>query len=682
MLVIIEDLHWVDPSSRDLLDLVVERIGSLPVLLVATSRPEFKAGWTGQSHVTTLALNPLDRREGTAMIASLAGGKPLPPEVIALLIERTDGVPLYVEELTKTVLESGLLSDRGDRYVLTAPLPALAIPTTLQGSLLARLDRLASVKQVAQTAAAIGREFSYPLIAAVSAQTEPHLLNALTRLVDAGLIFRRGAPPKATFIFKHALLQDAAYASMVRSQRQELHRRIAGVLEERFPRVAETEPETLARHYAEAGLHDKAIENWARAGHRASERLAWREASAHFREAIRLTLESAESAERHVQELALLLPLGHALYGSMGGAPEAEAAYAGARELARGLGDQDAFCRAVMGMANIYGLTARIGASLALGKDALLFARRDGTPMIRLVAHRVLGVSHWQRGELLASERHFRHALGIAREREVSTQAASGFTPNPVVTLPVNAAVPLWALGYHEKAIGLEKESLSKAARADANTQGFAMAWAIFVALLRRDPDTAMQRAADFVRFVEQKGARYFGGFAAWAHGAALTLSGRPGAGLEQMQAGAERYLRAGGRLFEPYLWLWMAEAHLLLDRADESADCLERSQQCLAGPDQQFYAPEVHRTCGNLWRHRADIRRAEASYARSIEAARAQSGRSWELRAARDLAQLWRDEGKAAEGRELLAPIYGWFSEGVDTPDLREAKALLTALG
>jgi tetratricopeptide (TPR) repeat protein len=682
VLVIVEDLHWLDPSSRELLDLTVERIGSLPVLLVATARPEFKTSWTGQPHVTTLALNPLDRCEGTAMIASLAGGKPLPPEVTALLIERTDGVPLYVEELTKTVLESGLLSDRGDRYVLTAPLPPLAIPTTLQASLMARLDRLASVKNVAQTAAAIGREFSYALIAAVAAPAEPHLLGALTRLVDAGLLFRRGAPPEATFIFKHALLQDAAYASMLKDQRQQLHRRIARALEEQFPRVADVEPETLARHYAEAGLRDKAIENWERAGHLAAKRLAWREATAHFREAVRLTLEMPESAARRVRELALRLPLGHALYGSLGGAPEAEAAYAGARDLARGLGDHGAFCRAVMGMANIYGLTARIGENLVLGQDAIAFAGKDGPAMTRLVAHRVLGMSHWHRGELLASERHYRHALAIARQRDAGVQAAVGFTSNPVITLPVNAAVPLWALGYHEKAMRLEKESLSKAARADPNTLGFTMAWAIFVALLRRDAAVSMQRAADLVRFVEEKGARYFAGFATWGHGAALAISGRPSAALEQMQAGARRFLGTGGRLFEPYLWMWMAEAHLLLQQADASAECLERSRQCIEKPDQRFYEPEMHRIAGALWRHRGDSGRAEASYARAIDVARCQSARSWELRAAAHLARLWRDTGKTGPARDLLAPVYGWFPEGVDTPDLNDAKTLLETLG
>jgi predicted ATPase len=384
------------------------------------------------------------------MIESVAGGKALPPELLAQLIDRTDGVPLYVEELTKTVLESGLLSNRGDRYVLTAPLPLLAVPTSLQASLVARLDRLASVKEIAQAAAAIGREFSYGLIAAVSEQPESQLLAALDRLVEAGLIFQRGAPPEAAFTFKPALLQDAAYGSMVKSQRQQLHQRIASAIEQKFPRVADVEPETLARHYAEAGQGGKAIEHWERAGDRAAQRLAWREASAHFGEAIRLTLEMPESAERNRRELALVLPLGHALFGSVGGAAETETAYTRARALARDLGDQRAFCRAVMGMANVFGLTARTGDGVALGEDAIAFGEKDGAAMTRLVAHRVLGSSHWHRGELLDSEHHFREALAIARQSGASLEA-----------------------------------------------------WAIFVDLLRRDGAASMQHAAELLRFVE-----------------------------------------------------------------------------------------------------------------------------------------------------------------------------------
>ncbi len=679
VLAIAEDLHWMDPSTRELLDLTVERIGSLPILLVATARPEFRARWTGRANITTLALNALDRRDGAAMIESVVGGRALPPDVLAQLIERTDGVPLYVEEVTKSVLESGLLRERGDRYELTAPLP-LAIPTTLQASLLARLDRLGPVKEIAQAAAAIGREFSYALIAAVSGQSQARLIDALNLLVDAGLILRRGAPPEAKFTFKHALLQDAAYGSMVKSQRQQLHQRIAHVLAEQFPRVAEVEPETLAQHYAQAGQREKAIEHRERAGQRAARRLAWREAGVQFGEAVRLTLELPQSPERDARELALVLPLGQALYGSAGGAPEAETAYARARTLARGLGDRHAFCRAVTGLANLYGLTARVADGLALGRDAIAFGDKDGHPMTLLVAHRVLGSAHWHRGELLTSERHFREALAIAG-RHGSLETA-GFTSDPVVTLPINAAIPLWALGHADEALALEAASLSTAARADANTQGFTLSWAIFVALLRRDGTAAMRHATTLLRLVEEKGAKYFANFARWGDGAVLAMSGLPDEGLEKMRAGADRFRATGARLYEPYLWMRMAEAHLLLDQVDESFECLERARQSVGTPDQRFYAPELLRLFGASFRQRGEACRAERSYARAIEVARAQSGRSWELRATMDLARLWRDAGKTAQARDLLAPVAAWFPQSLDMPDMKAAKVVLDTLG
>jgi tetratricopeptide (TPR) repeat protein len=682
VLLVVEDLHWMDPSTRELLDLTVERITVLPVLLVATARPGFKAHWTGQPNVTTLALNPLDRRDGVAMIESVAGGRTLPPEVLTQLIDRADGVPLYVEELTRSVLESGFLSDRGDRYVLAAPLPPRAIPTSLQASLMARLDRLSSVKEIAQAAAAIGREFSYALIAAASERSEPQLREALDRLVEAGLIFQRGVPPAAIFTFKHALLQDAAYGSMVTSQRQQLHRRVALAIEERFPRVADVEPETLARHYAEAGQGDRAIEHWQKAGHRAAQRLAWREASAHFRKAVRLTLEMPESTDRKRRELALVLPLGHALFGSAGGALETEAAYARARELARDLGDQDAFCRAVMGLANVFGLTARIGDSLALGTDAIAFGESGASPLTGLVARRVLGSAQWHRGELLESERHFRAALVAARQLGAGLEGAGGFTSDPVITLPVNAAIPLWALGHVDEALALEAASLSMAARADANIQGFALAWAIFVDLLRRDGAASMQHATELLRLVEDKGAKYFAGFAAWGRGAALAISGSPAAGLEQMQAGARRFLGTGGRLYEPFLWMGMAEAHRLLNHLDNAFDCLERARQCVDNPDQRFYEPEMHRLFGVFFQQRGESARAAASYLRAVATARSQAARSWELRAATDLARLWRDEGKAAPARDLLEPACASFAGTLDAPELKAARAILASLG
>ena len=375
-LMVFEDVHWIDPSSRELLEITIERVRGLPVLLVITFRPEFIPPWAGLAHVTLLTLNRIGRRETVSMIEQLAGGKTLPPAVVEQIVERADGVPLFVEELTKTVLESGLLSKTPDSYVLVGPLPPLAIPTTLQASLLARLDRLAAVKDTAQTAAVIGREFSYPLIAAVGALPEAELRRALGELVEAQLIFRRGAPPDATYFFKHALVQDAAYGSLLKSRRQQLHQRVAWALEELFPQITEAEPEVLARHQSEGGLTEKASLNWERAGRRALERSAQSEAVAHLREALKLVGQLPSSAQREEHEVALLLSLGQALFGARGGAnPETEATFARAKELAMRGSAPEAVCRASYGMFISDMIAGHLNRVFATGTELQTFAR-------------------------------------------------------------------------------------------------------------------------------------------------------------------------------------------------------------------------------------------------------------------------------------------------------------------
>jgi predicted ATPase len=309
VLALYEDVHWIDPSTLELLDMVIERVRELPVLALITFRPEFQPPWTGHAHVTTLTMSRLGRRQGADLVARVTGDKPLPAAIVEQIVARTDGVPLFVEELTKTVLESGLLTDAGDRYELHGPLPPLAIPTTLHDSLMARLDRLAPVKEVAQIGAVVGREFSHALLAAVAPMSANLLGDALEQLVNSELVFRRCVPPEATYSFKHALVQDAAYQSLLRSRRQQLHARIAEALEAHFE---DTPPEVVARHCTEAGLIHKAIRYWHLAGKRAMELSAYREAIAHLGRAHELLLTLPASPERDARELDLELALGAA----------------------------------------------------------------------------------------------------------------------------------------------------------------------------------------------------------------------------------------------------------------------------------------------------------------------------------------------------------------------------------
>ncbi len=369
VVMVFEDAHWIDPTSRELLDLTVERVRSLPVLLIVTFRPEFQPPWTGQPQVTMLALNRLDRRDRTALVEQIAGGKALPDEVVAQIVDRTDGVPLFVEELTKSVLESGLLREEADRYVLDGALPPFAIPTSLHDSLMARLDRLASVRLVAQIGAAIGREFSYALLRAVSRLPEDELQAALARLVASELVFQRGTPPDAVYSFKHALVQDAAHGSLLRSARQQLHAQIAEALETHSPELMDSQPELFAQHYAEAGLVEKSVAYWGKAGRRSAARSAMAEAAAQFQKGLDQLALLPDTPERQRQELEFCSALGAVLHAVKGyAAPETGHAYARARELWEQLGSPSEFLQVPYGQSRLSRVPRRIRSGAALGR--------------------------------------------------------------------------------------------------------------------------------------------------------------------------------------------------------------------------------------------------------------------------------------------------------------------------
>jgi class 3 adenylate cyclase len=372
VLMVFEDAHWIDPTSRELLDLAIERVRSLPVLLVVTFRPEFQPPWTGQPQVTMLALNRLDQHDRIALVAQIAGGKALPEEVIDQIVDRTDGVPLFVEELTKSVLESGLLREEAERYVLAGALPPFGIPTSLHASLLARLDRLASVRLVAQIGAAIGREFSYALLRAVSRLPEDELRASLARLIASELVFERGTPPDAVYAFKHALVQDAAHGSLLRAARQQLHAEIAKALEDHSPELLENQPELFAQHYGEAGLVERSTAFWGKAGRKSATRSAMAEAAAQFQRGLDQLALLPDTAERRRQELEFWSALGAVLQAVKGqAAPETGQAYARARELWDQLGSPAEFLQIPYGQARYHLYHGELDAALRLDEDLL-----------------------------------------------------------------------------------------------------------------------------------------------------------------------------------------------------------------------------------------------------------------------------------------------------------------------
>jgi predicted ATPase len=393
---IFEDAHWIDPSSRELLDTTIERVARLPVLLVITFRPEFHPPWTGQAHVSTLNLSRLGRREGAALAGSVAGNNVLPEEIVEEIIERTDGIPLFVEELTKAVVEARVRDGDDASTLNRVPHSALAIPATLHASLMARLDRLGAVaREVAQIGAAIGREFSYEVLAPIAQKTDMEVQTALSRLTDAELVFCRGTPPQATFLFKHALVRDVAYGSLLRGQRQQLHGRIASILEAQFPDVVESRPELLGHHFSQGGFEEKAIVYWTLAGERAVKRDANAEAIRHFGRALELLEGPPETAERRKAELRILAKLGPALQAARGfAAPEVETTYLRARELCEQLGEPHELFQALWGLwLNSVG-RERWNMARPIADELLTVAQRLDDRALLLEAHHAMWTKH------------------------------------------------------------------------------------------------------------------------------------------------------------------------------------------------------------------------------------------------------------------------------------------------
>jgi predicted ATPase len=676
-----EDLHWVDPSTLELLDQLVERVRNLPVLAVLTYRPEFSPPWSGHAHVTSLPLNRLGRRQGAAMVERVVGGKGLPAEVLEQIVARTDGVPLFVEELTKTVLESGLLTDTGDRYELTAPLPPLAIPATLQDSLMARLDRLAPVKEVAQTAAVIGREFSHELIAAVSPLAGAHLDDALNQLIASELIFRRGTPPEATYSFKHALVQDAAYQSLLKSRRQHLHARIAEVLEERFPEQAEAEPEVLGHHCTEAGLFERAVTCWHNAGQLAVRRSAMSEAIAQLQRGIELLPLLPEDRGRVLQELDLQVTLGLALLALKGvAAPQMGEAYARARELCRKVGETSQLFPALYGLFSFHLNRAELNAARDVAEELLRWARARKDTVAAVVAHRCAGTGRLFRGELMAATEDFERVLALY----APAQRYSEVLHDPRVLATSQTAWTVLLRGYLDQGLVHSREALAAAqASADAHTLATTMHQQNVVDQLRRDWQSVGDRAASLVALTDERGFAHWHATGTILRGWAVAAGGSIDDGIDAMRRGLAAKRATGAQLKVPYYLGLLASACASRNQHAEARALLDDALARVGRTGECWFEAELHRCRAeiSLRSPEADPTGAEICLRKALAVAQEQEAKLWELRAATSLARLWGERGERQKAHDLLAPVYDWFTEGFDTADLKDAKALLDEL-
>jgi class 3 adenylate cyclase/tetratricopeptide (TPR) repeat protein len=673
-----EDVHWVDPSTLELLDLLVERMRALPVLVVLTFRPEFTPPWTGQSHVTALLLNRLGRRQGEAIVERITGGKALPAEVLEQIVARTDGVPLFVEELTKTVLESGLLRNVADRYELAGPLPPLAIPATLHDSLMARLDRLAPVKEVAQTAAVIGRDFAHELLAAISPLSRKRLDEALDQLLASELIFRRGAPPDATYSFKHALVQDAAYQSLLRSRRQQLHAEIAEVLEARFD---DTPPEVVARHCTEAGLTDKAVKYWHLAGKRAMELSAYREAIDHLGRAQELLLSLPASPERDVRELDLQLALGAAWIPAKAySADEVRRAYGTAVELSRRVGNADQRFVALRGLWNNHLMRVELNAARELAVQLRAAAEDTGDPERRLVAERAAGSGLMALGEHREANACFRRGIALYDPDRHKHYVRRYGEDSGLWCYGYAAWTDDW-LGYRDRALEQTRRAVEIARTLTTPTLVMVLSNAATVHQFRRELEATLDCAEETISLADQLGMVQLRAWASIHKGWALSCGGRTEDGLAEIEAALATWRAIGGLNNRTHFLNLLAEACRLAGRPEAGMAALDEAEEISRRVDLHAHDVETLRRRGELFLAMEKTDEAAAAWLRAIDMAGLQEAKTLEARAATNLALLWAEQGERQQAHDLLAPVYGWFTEGFDTQDLKDAKALLDEL-
>jgi class 3 adenylate cyclase/predicted ATPase len=677
MLMLFEDVHWIDPSSRELLDLLVGWVPRLPVLLLVTFRPEFQPPWTGQAHVTVLVLNRLDRREGATLVRRVVGTEALPSDAVAKIVERTDGVPLFVEELTKAVLEVGNAGTALSRAGATAP----NVPATLHASLMARLDRLGSAaKEVAQVGAALGREFSYELLAAVAQRNAAELDAALDQLVVAGLAFRRGAPPQATFLFKHALVQDAAYGTLLRGKRQELHKRVAHVLEERWPETAEAQPELLAQHCTQAGLVERAIAYYARAGQRAVARSAMAEAIAQLTKGLELLTSLPDAASRQRQELELQIALGRALTVAHGyAAPAVGETYARAHALCERLDQPPEIVPVLYGQCVYHLLRGQLSPAREIAADLLQRGEDGADVAMTVMGDRLSGQTCFYLGEFLAARAHLEQALA---RFDPAQRALSFFFQDPWIPLLSYLSRDLCCLGYLDQARLRSEAAIEEASKLDrpfslvtALSGACRVDWAI------RSREELLARADALIALSDEHGFPYHRAVGTVFRGWALAESGQAEEGIALLETGVAAYRATGAVTWVPCFLTLLADVEGRVQERDQGLGHLAEAERLMAETEERWAEAELYRVRGKLLRAGQDPAAAERSFSKAIGIAQQQSAKFWELRATISLARLWLEQGKRDAARDLLAPIYGWFAEGFDMPVLKEAKTLLDEL-
>ena len=685
VLFLLEDAHWADPTSLELLELMLDRIGGARILVLVTARPEFQGSVDRLARVTRLTLGRLDQAATEGIAGRIARGKSLPTEILRLIVDRTDGVPLYVEELTKAILESGALRETAAAFAVDGAFPNLTVPESLHELLLARLDRLGPAKEVAQLASVVGREFTHELLLSVSGMSADELDEALDRLLAAGLVLRSGLPPNDTYGFKHALVRDAAYATLLHSRRQELHARVAQLLEQRFAEVVESQPELLAHHYTEANLTQRCIPYWQRAGERSARASADREAVAHLKKGLQLVERLPEGRARAEQELALCLTLGPTLSNIEGsGGAEVGQVYLRARRLGERVGRPEQLFAALWGLWAYHHMSGRLVEAQHAADEVVGLASQLPDSGFLLQAHHAAWTTRHVLGDLSAALQHAERGVSLYDIERHRSHAFVYGGHDPGICARWNMTEITWQLGFPDRALGHARDLLSLGERLSHPTSlATAQSVMILIRAFRGELESALALAGEMLDYTAEHEVSLWHANASMLRAWIMAALGRGSEVIDEFRDAVEQRAARGAMLRQSFYLALLAEAYGQVDRLDQGIDATSEALASVKTTGERRWESMIYRVRATLFarapRTRPD---AEACFAEALEIARAVGARSYELQAALGLARLWSEEGRMNQARDLLAPVYGWFTEGFDTRDLQDAKALLDDLG
>ena len=673
-LCIFEDAHWLDPSTLELVELIISRIGHARVMLIVSCRPEFRPTWLAHANITTHSLTRLSQTEVRTMIRDVLRGGSIPQQLVDQIIEKADGVPLFIEELTSSTLSAPLRT----RGTFTA---SLRVPETLSDALMERLDRVAPSRRVAQIAAVIGREFSHNLLSAASQVDEDNMQSALSLLEQADIIYRVGVSPFVRFAFKHALLRDAIYDTLLRSKRQQIHADIAAILQRDFPQLVENQPEVLAHHYQEAGNHQLAIRCWFESGQRAVAHSANVEAIANFRKALQLLNALQETPERTKQEIDIQLALGIPLIAVQGyAAAETREAFSRARALCLRLGNIPEYFQALFGSWGNLWMGGNNRDALGMADEFLTRSRALSDPVLLMVAHRVIGSTLLTLGDFQSSSSHFEETIRLSTGRE-KQQLYNLYMVEPQAASLLLLSWDLWFLGHPDQSLSRVSEALALAQDlGQPYTVAFAHYMTSVVHLLRGDAARGLESAGKSFEISQEQRFSLYVTLSRISRGRAICDLGRLEEGRAEIELGIDEARRSGVGFMLPMMDSWLAEVHAKIGENERALAIVERALTDIGDVTGRAWEAELHRQRAQILLafDPSKVTEAESYLKKSIEVALGQSAKSLELRAATSLAEFWRMQGRADEARALLEPIYRWFREGAETADLRRARATL----